>query len=224
MKERLLADLDARIARHAEGDSAGVLDEQALALVTRLATTGPPDAGSLARVAALHLCRYEALPPEHAEVDLRLARAVYTNLHTVDPRLVPPPVREFFRLAGPHASGLALLHEYEQTGRVDLLERAISLFRQEVLERSIAPADGLHTLATALLHRFRRARRPADLDEAVDLGRAALAGTPAGHPARVGRAAWVSGVLRLRFDRTGQRADLAEAAELDRVRHRAVRP
>jgi hypothetical protein len=134
MKERLLAELDARITRHAAGDSSGVLDEQALALVTELAASGAPDAGSLARVAALHLCRYQALPPEHSKADLRLAQALYTTLHSVDPRLVSPEVREFFGLASPHDSAIALMREYERTGRLDRLERATSLLRQEMLE------------------------------------------------------------------------------------------
>jgi hypothetical protein len=135
MKERLLAELDARIARHADGDSSGVLDEQALALVSELAAAGGPDAGSLMRVAALHLCRYEALPREHSEVDLRLALALYTKLHTVDPRLVSPEVREFFGLATPHDRGVALMREYERTGRLDYRERAVSLLQQEALEQ-----------------------------------------------------------------------------------------
>lgn len=204
MKERILADLDARIARHTHGDPSGVLDEQALALVTELAMLGAPDAGSLARVAALHLCRYEALPSEHSDTDRELAQAIYTNLHTVDPRLVPPGVREFFGLAAPHDIAVALVLEYEQTGRVDFLDRAISLFRQEVLEQGTDRADRLHSLAAALLHRFERARQPADLDEAVELGRAALAATPVDHPVRAARAAWMGAALRLRSERTGQ--------------------
>ncbi|MFC4857121.1 hypothetical protein [Actinophytocola glycyrrhizae] len=170
MKERLLAELDARIARHAAGDSSAVLDEHALALVTELAALGEPDAGGLARVAALHLCRYQALPPEHAEVDLRIARALYTKLHTVDPRLVPPEVRELFGLASPHDRGLALMREYERTGGPGHLERAISLFRQELLEQPTA--SGAHRLAAALFHRFERTGRRADLAEAVALGHA----------------------------------------------------
>jgi len=224
MKERLLADLDARIARHADGDSSGVLDEKALALVTELATSGAPDAGSLARVAALHLCRYEALPPEHAEIDLRMAQALYTNLHTVDARLVPPPVRKFFRLASPHDSGIALMREYEQTDRLDDLERAISLFRQEVLEHPAESVDSLYSLATALSRRFKRTGRPADLDEAVELGRAALAATPEDHPMRAERTAWVSAALRRRFERTEQQTDLDEAVELDRSLLRRTGP
>lgn len=141
MKERLLAELDARIARHADGDSSGVLDDEALALVNELTATVSPDAGSLMRVAALHLCRYEALPREHSAVDLRLAQAVYTKLHTVDPRLVPPKVREFFGLASPHDRGVALMREYERTGRLDYRERAVSLFQQEALEQTDRPND-----------------------------------------------------------------------------------
>jgi hypothetical protein len=205
MKERLLAELDARIARHADGDSSGVLDERALGLVTELAAAGRPDAGSLVRVAALHLCRYQALPREHGRGDLRLARTLYTNLHAVDPRLVPPWVRELFGLASPHERGIALMHEYEQAGRLDDLERAISLFRQEALEQADR-ADGLGRLATALLCRFERTGSAGDLDEAVAAGRAALAATPVDHPTRGGRSAWVGAALRLRSARTGTRA------------------
>ncbi|HEX6358646.1 hypothetical protein [Actinophytocola sp.] len=173
MKERLLAELDARVARHANGDSSGVLDEQALDLVTELTALGGPDAGSLSRVAALHLCRYEALPPEHGEADLKLARTLYTRLHTVDPRLVSPEVRELFGLASPRDSGVALMREYERTGRLAQLERAISLFRQEVLEHQTGQANAERNLGKALLRRFERTGQRTDLDEAIRLGQAA---------------------------------------------------
>lgn len=171
MRERLLADLDARIARHADGDSSGVLDDDALAVVREL-TAEAPDAGSLSRVAALHLCRFEALPPELGAVDLRLAQSIYTNLHTVDPRLVPQDVREFFGLTSPRETGVARLRQYERTGELDHLERAISLFRQEVLEHG-DNAEALSHLATALRRRFKRTGNRADFDEAVELTRAA---------------------------------------------------
>ena len=169
MKDRLLADLDARFARHANGDSSGVLDDQALDVVTELVALGEPDAGSLARVAALHLYRYQAQGPERGEVDLKLALALYTNLHTVDPRLVPPEVRNVLGLASPHDTAIALLQEYERGGQAEHLDRAISLFRQELLEQPPDRASGLSNLATALLHRFERFGEPADYDEAVEL-------------------------------------------------------
>lgn len=212
MRERILADLDQRIARHAAGDSSGVLDERALGLVEELTGLGAPDAGSLVRVAALHLCRYQALPRGHGELDRRMAFTLYTNLHTVDPRLVPPRVRELFGLASPHEGGVARLREFERTGRLDQLERAISLFRQEVAEDEAA-----YGLEMALLRRYEKTGDLADLDEVIELGRAALAATPADHPTRAGRAAWVSTALRLRYERTRQRTDLDEAAELDRT-------
>jgi hypothetical protein len=168
MKERLLADLDARIARHAEGDSSGVLAEQALALIAELTALGEPDAGSLGRVAALHLCRYEALPAEDGEIDRRMAQALYTNLHMVDPRLVPPEVRQLFGLTSPRDTGLALLAEYERSGSLDLLDRAISLLRQQVLEYP-DHADARHDLAAALSRRYERTGQPADQAEATEL-------------------------------------------------------
>lgn len=169
MKDRILADLDARIEAHTGGDSTGVLDERALDLVTELVTAGGPDAGSLVRVAALHLCRYQALPPELGEADLRMARTLYARLHAVDPRLVPARVRDFFGLASPHDQAVALMAEYERTGRLEDLERAISLFRQEVLEHR---ADARH-LRMALLRRYRRTGQAVDLDEVATLTRAA---------------------------------------------------
>jgi hypothetical protein len=172
VKERLLADLDTRIARHADGDSSGVLDARALELVTELTALGEPDAGSLVRVAALHLCRFQALPLGFGHADLRMAQALYTKLHTVDPRLAPPRVRTLFGLASPAEGGLARLREYERTGLPHHLERAISLFRQQVFEEGTDRAVALHSLGTALLRRFERTGQPADLDEAIEVSRA----------------------------------------------------
>jgi hypothetical protein len=216
MRERLLVDLDARIARHAEGDSSGVLDDQALAVVTELVATGDPDAGSLARVAALHMCRYQALPLEHGEVDLRLAQALYANLHTVDPRLVPADVRDFLGLASPHDTGVALMGEYERAGRVDCLERAISLFRQEVLESRGDRAGGLASLAMALLRRFERTRQRGDLDEAIELGRGAVAAAGASDPRCAGFRAGLVGALLRRFELTAELSNVDEAVAVSR--------
>ena len=166
MKERLLADLDDRIARHVGGDPSGVLDPAALGLVTELTAHGEPDAGSLTRVAALHLCRYEALRPD-GDTDLRVAKVLYTRLHEVDPRLVPPDVRTFFGFTAPHEQGAALLREYERTRGPGQLERAISLLRQAVLE---GHSDRKPDLATALLHRYALTGRPQDREEAARLG------------------------------------------------------
>lgn len=211
MKERLLADLDERIARHANGDSSGVLDERALALVVELTSLGEPDAGSLGRVAALHMCRYQALPAEEGEADRRMAQALYTNLHTVDPRLVPPEVRLTFGLTSPHDTGIAMLAEHERTGRLDLLDRAISLFRQEALEHR---ADGRHILALALLRRFERTAQLSDVDEAVALLREAVATAGTN---QAGARHDLAAALSRRYEQTRQPADLAEATDLLRA-------
>jgi hypothetical protein len=216
MKDRLLADLDARIARHGSGDSSGVLDERVLTLVTELAALGDPDAGSLVRVAALHLCRYQALPPEHSEIDMRLALALYTKLHTVDPRLVPPDVRAMLGLASPHDTGVELLREYERTGQVDHLERAISLFRQEVLEHRPDRANDLHSLGLALLRRFERFGQRADLQEAIERCRCAVVAAAPDDPRRADfQSALVDGLLR-RFELTFEPSDVDEAVTVCR--------
>jgi hypothetical protein len=211
VKERLLADLDARIARHAEGDSTGVLEERALDLVVELTALGEPDAGSLGRVAALHLCRYQALPAEEGEIDRRMAQALYTNLHTVDPRLVPPDVRLTFGLTSPRDTGRALLAEHERTGQLEPLDRAISLFRQVTLERK---ADGQHLLGLALLRRFERTGHLSDVDEAVAVLRETAA---AAGPGQAAARRDLATALSRRHERTGQPADLAEATDLSRA-------
>jgi hypothetical protein len=216
MKERLLADLDARIARHADGDAAGVLEDQALDLVTELTALGAPDAGSIMRVAALHLCRYQALPPEHGEADLRLARALYTNLHAVDPRLVPPDVREFFELASPRDTGIELMDEYDRTGRLDQLDRAISLFRQDAVERPADRASGLHSLGRALLRRFELTGQPADLDETIELDRGALAASARRDPRRTQFQSNLADGLLRRFELTAELSDVDEAVAVRR--------
>jgi hypothetical protein len=216
MKDRLVADLDARIARHARGDSSGVLEEHALTVVTELAALGPPDAGSLARVAALHLCRYLALPPEQGEIDRRFALALYTKLHSVDPRLVAPEVRDLLGLASPPDVGIALLREYERSGRVDQLERAISLLRQEVLESRADRAGGLCGLGTALVRRFERFGDATDLHEAIDCGRAGLAAAAADDPRRAGFRSGLAAALLRRYDLTAERTDLDDAIALCR--------
>lgn len=211
MKERLLADLDARIARHNNGDSSGVLEERALDLVAELTALGDPDAGSLGRVAALHLCRYQALPAQDGEIDLRMAQTLYTNLHTVDPRLVPPQVRLAFGLMSPRDTGVALMTEYERTGLLDPLERAISLFRQETLEPR---ADGLHLLGLALLCRYERTTELSDVDEAVAVLREAVA---AAGPGQADAQHGLVAALSRRYERTAQPADLADVTELGRA-------
>jgi tetratricopeptide (TPR) repeat protein len=217
MKERLLADLDARIVRHANGDSSGVLEERALALVRELAELGEPDAGSLVRVAALHLCRYEALPPEHGELDLELAESIYTDLHRVDPRLVSARVRDFFGLASPHESGVARMREFERTGGQNHLERAISLFRQEVVDPQADRADGLYSLGMALLSRFKLSGRMADLRESIELCRGAL--TVVGRDDRrlvMFQSGLAEGLLR-RFELAAGLSDVDEAIDMCRA-------
>jgi hypothetical protein len=215
VKVRLLADLEARIVRHTNGDSSGVLDEEVLVLVAELTKLGDPDAGSLARVAALHLCRYEALPPEHGAFDRRLALALYTKLHTVDPRLVPPKVRELLGLASPHEIGIALLREYERAGRPEYLERAISLFRQEVLDQPDS-VNGRYILAMALLRRFERFDIQSDVDESITLFREVIAVT-ATQPDYAPALTTLVVALRRRFEKTGHRSDLEEANQLSRA-------
>jgi tetratricopeptide (TPR) repeat protein len=216
MKQRLLADLRARIDRHVKGDSSGALEDAALAVVAELTALGDLDAGDLALVAAFHVCRYEALGPEQGQDDLQVALALYTHLHAVDPRRVPPAVRDLLGLDSQDA-GVELMQEYERTGRLDHLERAISLFRQDVLEHRPEWSIGRYHLGLALLRRFERFGEPADLHEAIELGRGAVAAAALDDPRRVGlfQSGLVFGLLR-RFELAGELSDVDEAIELGR--------
>jgi hypothetical protein len=86
-----------------------------------------------------------------------------------------------------------LFGDYQRTGRLDLLDVAIELFRDTV---AVTPADHpdhptcLSNLGGALRTRFERTGHPADLDEAITAGRNAVATTPpnGGYRVLVGKA------------------------------------
>jgi tetratricopeptide (TPR) repeat protein len=107
---------------------------------------------------------------------------------------------------------------YEQTGRLSDLESSIALFgavldhAHNVDVRSAA----VNGLGMALWSRYERFGDPGDLDTAIRLFRAALAMYPDEHtPAIPSFHANLAGVLRLRWRRTGDEADLvASVAEV----------
>lgn len=80
------------------------------------------------------------------------------------------------------SQAMALLDDYQRTGRLDLLEAVIELSRDAV---ATTPTDHpnhplyLVNLGNALRIRFERTGQLADLDEAVAVGRDAVATTPA---------------------------------------------
>jgi hypothetical protein len=114
---------------------------------------------------------------------------------------------------------IALLEDYQRTGRLDLLDAAIGFFHAAV---AATPADHpdrpavLSNLGGALRTRCERTGQLADLDEAITALRDAVDGTPADHPDRPGRLCNLGGALVIRCERTGQLVDLDEAIRVGR--------
>lgn len=78
-----------------------------------------------------------------------------------------------------------LYQNYRLNGDIQLLQSAVTLFREAV---DATPAGHpsrpamLSNLGAALRARFERAGQLTDLDQAITAGRAAVASTPAGQP------------------------------------------
>nr|WP_240926024.1 tetratricopeptide repeat protein [Micromonospora sp. CMU55-4] len=108
--------------------------------------------------------------------------------------------------------GAALGERFEATGDVADLDEAIELYRTAAVEPGPLRADLLNNLGTALLARFGHTRVPADIDDAVgSLSQAASGSGSAGHAANLAQA------LTVRYEATGDLADLTEAVRQARL-------
>jgi capsular polysaccharide biosynthesis protein len=107
-----------------------------------------------------------------------------------------------------------LFHDYQQTGRLDLLNAAIESFRDLV---ATIPPDHcdrpmyLFSLGVALRSRFERTGQLVDLDQAITAGRDAVNTAPPDHPDRAVYLSNLGLVLQTRFERADQQADLGDA-------------
>jgi hypothetical protein len=66
----------------------------------------------------------------------------------------------------------------------------------------------LSDLSASLMTRFLQAGQQADIDAAITAGQAALDAAPVDHPDRAGMLSNLAGGLLLRYERTGELADL----------------
>ncbi|CAM3307611.1 CHAT domain-containing protein [Kibdelosporangium persicum] len=110
---------------------------------------------------------------------------------------------------------LALHRQFDRSGDLAHLERAIGLLREAVAKKQNATA--LHVLSTALLKRHEITGDTVSLDEAAEAGRRAVAALPEGHVDRANHLNSLGTVLLSRFDRTGVRPVLTEAIEAFRA-------
>ncbi|MFT7840471.1 CHAT domain-containing protein [Saccharothrix sp. BKS2] len=221
-----------------DGDPAAAVAPDALVEAARLArpaVDGPADPRVLALLASLHWVRHHALPPEEAGADLDVCLNLSGPLTLVAPGSVPRPVLDWFA-ANPAVPVLALdvVGRYYATvitraalamGDPELVDAGAELCRAAVrhgAERGDEDVDA-HRLNLLVLLRVRHEQRgePADLDEAVETGRAVR--VPADHPLALPVALNLGLALQYRFEAAGQVADLDGAADLLR-RARSLPP
>lgn len=184
-----------------------------------------------------HWLRYHALPPRFSENALASAVRFYEPVYRARPMAVPEPLREYFESepSGPVSPGtergaadgvtdggrraIDLLHEYDRTGALPLLSESIRLMRVQAGDSRGGRPDRtvLSNLGAALWRLFERTGETDTLVEAVDFGRAALDGAPAGAPGLAADLSNVAGALRLLFERTRQDEYLLEAIEVGRA-------
>lgn len=117
--------------------------------------------------------------------------------------------------------GGGLLVRYERIGCFNDLDDATADLRTAVSLTAAADSarlpECLTKLGDVLRARYARFADPADLAEAIDVGRRALASTPPGDPALGERRTDLCLALRRQFERTSDPADLDEAIELGRA-------
>ncbi|KDR67678.1 hypothetical protein GALMADRAFT_105637 [Galerina marginata CBS 339.88] len=109
--------------------------------------------------------------------------------------------------------------QFEQLGRIEDLEVAISYYREALTlcppghpSRSYSLVD----LGSALRTRFYQLGRMEDLEDAISSNREALTLHPPGHPNRSYSLIGLGSVLRTRFDQLGQMEDLENAISSQR--------
>jgi tetratricopeptide (TPR) repeat protein len=129
---------------------------------------------------------------------------------------------------------VALRNRFQGTGRLADVDEAITLLRVASVGQEPAGRPGpagrprsavmLANLGNALLARFERTGDLADLDEAVNAGRAAVSAVSEGDPDGDLALSSLGNILQTRYERTGRLADLDEAVIMGQAAANAVAP
>ncbi|MGY1876199.1 CHAT domain-containing protein [Nocardia gipuzkoensis] len=121
--------------------------------------------------------------------------------------------------------GSVLLHESQNSRDDDVVFHTVDLWRRLhdlASTDDLLPADhplrvgAVNSLGVALRIAAQRQPESVDLEEAIDLGRKALAATASDDPSRTGRQYNVAAALRARYSRSHSLSDLDEAVALIR--------
>ena len=130
--------------------------------------------GALDVLTTVHWIRYQLLPEGQDQDDLQACLHWSATLLPVAPHLVPEPVRTHLigrdsragRSDEASAQGTALYQHYQRTGNIQLLQAAITFFRDVVNATWVghpARTGRLSNLGNALRNRSQRTGRQADL-------------------------------------------------------------
>jgi tetratricopeptide (TPR) repeat protein len=220
--DRQLATLKGRLEEAISAhDIASLLDPSVLAEGQRL-TEAMDDAGDLEAqylLGWLHWLRYLVLPEGKDSSDLETSINMFQSCFISGMDGLPEPL-------------LPILAERAVPAAVLLSERALNPSDSVQLTRSISlwyrivdstPLDDIHramwlsNLGVVLRTRFERTGNAADLDAAIEAGRAAADAIPADHPDRPAALSNLGVALRTRFERTPNAADLDAAIEAGRA-------
>ena len=204
------------------GEVAGIL-----AAGSRAAAAADNDIEAMSVLVDVYWLRYQHLPEGQDQDDLRACLTWSMVLLPVAPDTVPEPIRAALAAGRIQArttdtdpadatsdNAIALAQEYQQTGNIDRLQTAITLFRHAVADTPTDHPDrpvDLSNLGNALQFRYGRSGQQADLDEAITLFRQAVDTTPTNHPNQPVYLSNLGGALQVRYGHSGQQADLDEA-------------
>ncbi|WP_344204085.1 CHAT domain-containing protein [Nonomuraea bangladeshensis] len=218
-RDRLLAAILRRLEAASDGgDPSEVTSREALAEARRLEDlVDGGDLEALRLLGWLHLYRVQAGAPD-ADRSLETAVDMFTVCFVSGVQGLPEPLLPVLALRA-MPPGLALLQQAMATTDLGLISACVELWRNIVAalsEEDDQRAGSLSNLSGALRARFDRTGQAADLDAAIDAGRAAAATaptTPEGRPQRAQILSNLAGSLRARFELTGDVADLEAAVE-----------
>lgn len=194
-------------------DPSKVRDPELLAAARELCGPGAPRQAWLV-LGWCHWARYAVRPDDSDPADLKAAVDALTPCFVSGLEPLPEPLLP--RLVEAATSRAQSLFEQVMTHGLDRasLVEAARICRRLIgvlPEQSPIRRSCLDSLCFAQQYVYRWTGAAADLEEAVGAGRAAVAAGGADDPGRAVAAANLVAALRMRFERTGADADLAQA-------------
>jgi len=186
----------------------------------KLLGDGQMDIESSLLLGWLYWYRYQALPEGQDQPELESAISMLTRcfLGGIEFDDLPEPLLPDLADRAESTSAALLAHASSSTD-LDLISATVDICARI---QSVTPndhprrADRLNRLAMAMHIRFERAGEQADLDQAIQAGRDAIACTASDHPGRPARLSNLGRALQARFERAGEQADLDQAIQAGR--------